>query len=278
MTTVLNNAGITDSRIEGDLLCMQAMCATREELYISLNQPLESSVADRLALLLDRRLSREPSAYILGYKEFYGLVFGVSPEVLIPRPETEHVVESVLQALSNKTTSLSTVVLDIGTGSGAIAIAVASKSPQSTVIASDISPAAIKIAYANKSKYPKLHNIEFVIGDLLAWVKGPVDVIAANLPYVPTAVVQTLEPEIRSYEPLGALDGGKDGLDFIRQIVEQAAGLLTSTGSLILELDPSQFDSLCTFISEGYKGVKFKIIKDFHGLDRVLVVTGLAVH
>ena len=278
MTTVLDNAGIPDSRIEGDLLCMQAMCATREELYISLDQPLEPSVADCLALLLDRRLSREPAAYILGYKEFYGFVLSVSPEVLIPRPETEHVVDSVLQVLSDKTTSSRPVVLDIGTGSGAIAIAVASKSPQSVVIASDISSAAIKIAYVNKSKYPKLHNIEFVIGDLLTWFQGPVDVIAANLPYVPTSVVQTLDPEIRLYEPLGALDGGKDGLDFIRQIVEQAAGLLTSTGSLILELDPSQVHPLCVFIAEAYRGVKLQIVKDLHGLDRVLVVTGLAVH
>ena len=134
---------------------MQAMDATREELYVSLDQPLESSVADCLESLLERRVSREPAAYILGHKEFYGLVFGVSPDVLIPRPETEHVVESVLQALSDKTTSSRPVVLDIGTGSGAIAIAVASKSPQSVVIASDISPAAIKIAHANKSSAPQ---------------------------------------------------------------------------------------------------------------------------
>ena len=256
---------------------MQAMDATREELYVSLDQPLESSVAECLESLLERSVSREPAAYILGHKEFYGLVFGVSPDVLIPRPETEHVVESVLQALSDKTTSSRPVVLDIGTGSGAIAIAVASKSPQSVVIASDISPAAIKIAHANKSKYPKLHNIEFVIGDLLAWFQGPVDVIAANLPYVPTSVIETLDPEIRLYEPLGALDGGQDGLDFIRQIVQQAAGLLTSTGSLILELDPSQFDPLCTSILEEYRRVKIKIVKDLQGLDRVLVLTGLAV-
>ena len=101
--------------------------------------------------------------------------------------------------------------------------------------------------------------------------------IAANLPYVPTSVIETLDPEIRLYEPLGALDGGQDGLDFIRQIVQQAAGLLTSTGSLILELDPSQFDPLCTSILEEYRRVKIKIVKELQGLDRVLVLTGLAV-
>jgi release factor glutamine methyltransferase len=256
---------------------MQAMRATREELYVSLDRTLEPSVVDRLESLMDRRLSREPMAYILGRKEFYGLMFGVSPDVLIPRPETEHLVEAALEVLNNKAVASRPVILDIGTGSGAIAISVALHSPKSLVIASDISSAAIKIAEANRRRYPSLDNLQFVIGDLSAWCQGPVDVIVANLPYVPTSVVQTLDPEIKFHEPLGALDGGEDGMDFMRQIIDQAVGLLTAKGSLILELDPSQFGPLCAFITETYGSVEFKVVKDLHGLDRTLVVNGLRV-
>lgn len=256
---------------------MQAMRATREELYVSLDRTLEPLVVDCLESLLDRRLSREPMAYILGWKEFYGLTFGVSPDVLIPRPETEHSVEAALEVLNNKVVASRPVILDIGTGSGAIAISVALHSPKSLVIASDISSAAIKIAEANRRRYPSLDNLEFVIGDLAAWCQGPVDVMVANLPYVPTSVVQTLDPEIKFYEPLGALDGGEDGMDFMRQIIDQAVGLLTAKGSLILELDPSQFGPLCAFITETYESVEFKVVKDLHGLDRTLVVNGLRV-
>lgn len=271
--TALNGAGISDPSIESDVLVMEAVQVTREQLYVSLDRMLDPYAARRLNFLVDRRLSREPTAYILGRKEFYGLDFNVSTDVLIPRPETEHLVDEALKILSNKKSNSRSTVLDVGTGCGAIAIALALHSPKSLIIGLDQSEVAIQVAKSNRSRYSSLTNLEFVVGDLLACFKGTVEVVVANLPYVETSQIDSLAPEIRLYEPLGALDGGVDGLVWIRKIIEQSAGLLGDGGSLLLELDPHQVNPVREFVQKVFNNPTLETVKDLQDNERVLIVT-----
>ena len=271
--TALNGAGISDPSIESDVLVMEAVQVTREQLYVSLDRMLDPYAARRLNFLVDRRLSREPTAYILGRKEFYGLDFNVSTDVLIPRPETEHLVDEALKILSNKKSNSRSIVLDVGTGCGAIAIALALHSPKSLIIGLDQSEVAIQVAKSNRSRYSRLTNLEFVVGDLLACFKGTVEVVVANLPYVETSQIDSLAPEIRLYEPLGALDGGVDGLVWIRKIIEQSAGLLGDGGSLLLELDPHQVNPVREFVQKVFNNPTLETVKDLQDNERVLIVT-----
>lgn len=271
--TALNGAGISDPSIESDVLVMEAVQVTREQLYVSLDRMLDPYAARRLNFLVDRRLSREPTAYILGRKEFYGLDFNVSTDVLIPRPETEHLVDEALKILSDKKSNSRSTVLDVGTGCGAIAIALALHSPKSLIIGLDQSEVAIQVAKSNRSRYSSLTNLEFVVGDLLACFKGTVEVVVANLPYVETSQIDSLAPEIRLYEPLGALDGGVDGLVWIRKIIEQSAGLLGDGGSLLLELDPHQVNPVREFVQKVFNNPTLETVKDLQDNERVLIVT-----
>ena len=271
--TAFNGAGISDPSIESDVLVMEAVQVTREQLYVSLDRMLDPYAARRLNFLVDRRLSREPTAYILGRKEFYGLDFNVSTDVLIPRPETEHLVDEALKILSNKKSNSRSTVLDVGTGCGAIAIALALHSPKSLIIGLDQSEVAIQVAKGNRSRYSSLTNLEFVVGDLLACFKGTVEVVVANLPYVETSQIDSLAPEIRLYEPLRALDGGVDGLVWIRKIIEQSAGLLGDGGSLLLELDPHQVNPVREFVQKVFNNPTLETVKDLQDNERVLIVT-----
>jgi release factor glutamine methyltransferase len=211
-------------------------------LYVRLEDALSSKHAAALAKLVDRRLKREPSAYILGHREFYGLDFYVDSSVLIPRPETELLVEEAFSHVWQNFPSGDPMIADIGTGSGAIAVSLARSLPKASVCGVDISPRALDIAALNCIR----HNVrvELLAGDLLAPLSQPVDMIVANLPYVADGDMAGLSDEIREYEPSVALAGGGDGLDIVRRLIVDAPERLKPGGAVLVEVAPAQVDTL----------------------------------
>lgn len=196
----------------------------------------------RLEVFITRRIGGEPLAYIIGQREFYGLDLEVNESVLIPRQETELLVELTLGYLANRDEGHEpATVVDVGTGSGAVALAVGSHTDNARIIGVDISLSALAVAMRNRDNMPG-SGVEFVQGDLLAPVAGPVDVIVSNPPYIPSGTLPTLAAEVQR-EPRGALDGGSDGLDHFRRLATQAGEKLAPGGVLIVELMPEQMDA-----------------------------------
>ena len=195
-----------------------------------------------LGALITRRISGEPLAYITGQREFYGLDLEVNESVLIPRQETELLVELTLEYLANRDEGHEpATVVDVGTGSGAVALAVAAHADNARVIGVEISPSALAVAMRNRDRLPG-SGAEFVLGNLLTAITAPVDVIVSNPPYIPSGTLPTLASEIQR-EPRGALDGGNDGLDHFRRLATQADERLAPSGVLIVELMPEQMDA-----------------------------------
>ena len=195
-----------------------------------------------LDALITRRIGGEPLAYITGQREFYGLDLEVNENVLIPRQETELLVELTLEYLANRDEGHEpATVVDVGTGSGAVALAVAAHADNARVIGVEISPSALTIAIRNRDRLSR-SGVEFVLGDLLTAITRPVDVIVSNPPYIPSGTLPTLAGEVQR-EPRGALDGGTDGLDHFRRLATQASERLAPGGVLIVELMPEQMDA-----------------------------------
>jgi release factor glutamine methyltransferase len=240
--------GIDDASLEAELLLMHVMGVERAGLYVRFEDDLSPKHAAVLAKLVDRRLKREPAAYILGHREFYGLDFYVNSSVLIPRPETETLVEEAITFARSNFPSCNPVVADIGTGSGAIAVSLARSLPKSGVYGVDISPRALDIAALNCIR----HNVrvELLAGDLLAPLSEPVDMIVANLPYIADGDIAGLSDEIREYEPAVALAGGEDGLDIVRRLIVDAPQRLKPGGALLVEVAPAQVNALKAWAGE----------------------------
>lgn len=217
--------------------------------------------------LVDERASGYPLPHLTGEVEFYGLDLAVTPEVLIPRPDSEVLVDLAL-ARSPKT------VVDVGTGSGCIAIALAAHLPEAVVYAIDISPQALAVARDNAERHGLDGRIQFIVGDLLDRRPGPVDLIVSNPPYVSADEWASLPPSIRDHEPRLALDGGPDGLDVIRRLLSQSQGLLQPGGTLLIEIGASQGEAAReaaeTFFPEN--GISVRVHPDLAGRDRVLEV------
>jgi release factor glutamine methyltransferase len=213
---------------------------------------------------LERRLAGECVAYILGRKEFWGLELSVSPAVLVPRPDTETLVEAVLAAID--TLGAGCRVLDLCTGSGAVAIALKHERPGLEVSASDISPAALEVAQRNAKQ---LHvDIRFIESDLFAQIDGSFDIISANPPYIPTALIDSLAPELQ-WEPRLALDGGADGLDCVRRLISGARAHLVPGGLLFIEADPGQMAGICDVLEHSGYG-KARTYRDLAGHERII--------
>ncbi|RXS97704.1 peptide chain release factor N(5)-glutamine methyltransferase [Silvibacterium dinghuense] len=209
-----------------------------------------------------RRAKLEPIQYITGEQEFYGFTFRVTPATLIPRPETEHLVEAALEHGSRDSSAR---ILDIGTGSGAIAIVLAHLLPQAEVTAVDLSPAALAIAQENAARYGVEQRIRFLESDLLTAVAGEqFDMIVSNPPYVPSTDI--LEPQVRDYEPASALYAGEDGLDIYRRLIPQAHAALKPGGWLLMEIGYGQREVLTTLLS-GWEEIGF--VDDLQGIPRV---------
>jgi release factor glutamine methyltransferase len=260
----LRAAGIESPRFEAEVLLDVVLDRGRAWFYAHPDAQLQPEEQAQYEALVTRRAAREPVAYLTGAKEFMGMTLAVAPGVLIPRPDTECVVEAALQYISGKGSGVS--VLDLCTGSGAIALAVKKARPLAAVTASDLSEQAFDCARGNAENLGLAINA--VQGDLFAPVAGKVfDLIISNPPYIPTADIDTLMEDVRLYEPVSALDGGRSGLDFYRRIAAEAPAHLKAGGRLVMELGEGQFEDIAALMT----GAGFSVdmhIRDLAGLDR----------
>ncbi len=268
----LVKAGIGDARLEAEMIWMTALGLDRTHLYATLQFSVPASALEEADALIRRRLHHEPTAYLMGYREFYSLRFQVAPGVLIPRPETETLVEEALRLLSLHPGKATPAVADVGTGSGVIAVSIAAHIPNAIVYALDISSRALEVAALNARRHGVEARVRFSTSNLLEALKEPVDLIAANLPYVMSTEIPTLQPEITLHEPREALDGGNDGLDLIRRLLENASAHLKPHGSLVLEMDPRQIETASTSAKIALPNSAIHSKPDLSGRPRILVV------
>jgi len=269
--TFLVGRGIEGARLDAELMLAHVLTLTRTQLYTNFERPLAADEVDRFRELVKRRANREPVAYILGRREFWSMDFTVDRRVLVPRPETELLVEVVLDALKARGVAAPRVA-DVGTGSGAIAIAIAKEAPEASVVATDRSGAALEVAPANAALHGVESRIEFVAGDGCAALagKGPFDAIVSNPPYIRSAEMTALAPEVREWEPRWALESGAEGMDVTTPLVEQAFELLVPGGTLAVEVGTQAALVRDAFLARGYEAVAVR--RDLAGLERV--VTG----
>ncbi len=288
----LEDAGIPDAAFEAELLLrhalwlassdppavgpqhagvlrLEAPLASRAYVFTHSDEALPPGTASLYESLLLRRLTREPAAYILGYREFYGLDLVVTPATLIPRPETELLVEAAIE-LSRRHSEA--IIADLGTGSGAIAIALAKSLPRAVVYAVDVSSEALGIARLNAERHDVSSRIAFRRGDLLEPVDVRLDLIVANLPYVSAGELRGLEPEVRDHEPALALAAGIDGLDLIRRLLQQASRYLRPDGAICLEFGYGQTKALSSLAHSSFPEAAIVVAKDLAGIDRVMTI------
>jgi release factor glutamine methyltransferase len=269
---LLESSGIGDARLEADVMLMNLMRMPRQDIFA--NPELEISQQQQLDLdvMVERRLTREPLAYILGYREFYGINLLVNSSVLIPRPETETLLEHALfMALKGMETS-ELVVADVGTGCGAIAINLAIHLPSARIYALDVADEVLDVASYNVWDHNVSDRVTLGKGDLLEPLSEPVDLIVANLPYLPSGRIPTLQPEVQR-EPRQALDGGPDGLDHIRNLLSQAPGKVNCHGTILLELDPEQVPAVEELARQYFSSATTSVEQDLAHLDRVFAIS-----
>lgn len=236
------------------------------------HEPSPGDLAPRLEAWIARRARHEPVAYITGEREFFGRPFHVTPAVLIPRPETELVVEAALECARLRTPAALSV-LDVGTGSGCLAVTLACELPGAAVTATDVSLDALVVARDNAARHHVADRIAAVEGPLLANQLGPWDLIVSNPPYVPRREYDGLAADVRDFEPRVALLGGDDGLDLIRAITRAAAGALSPAGSLVMEIGAGQVDAVRALIEQTAGLSLGRVLPDLQGIPRVVVAT-----
>jgi release factor glutamine methyltransferase len=269
-TNVLAGAGVASARLDAEVLLRHVLGVDRTALFLRMQDRLTPDESARFAHLIERRRVGEPVAYLTGRREFMGLSFAVGPGALIPRPETELVVEWALDWLRGKPRA---TIIDVGTGAGAIALSIASirAEPRDTIAAVDISPAAMAYAKKNREAFGLSGSVLLVRGDLVGWCAGPVDLILANLPY--------LRPDQRAgnralaNEPEMALVSGNDGLAAIRRLIADVPRVLAAGGAIALEIDPSQTGAVRTAMLTALPGARVEVLRDLAGWDRVVVAT-----
>ncbi|MBI4280945.1 peptide chain release factor N(5)-glutamine methyltransferase [Candidatus Uhrbacteria bacterium] len=281
----LQKAGVDAPLLDADLLMRRVLGVPGEKLLGHPDLPVTPQLRRRFFALVGRRARREPLAYILGHKEFYGLDFLVNRAVLIPRPETETLVEAIFdEERKQKIKNRKQLIVEVGTGSGIVAITLAKYLPKATIYATDTSAAALSVAKKNAARHQAA--VIFKKGNLLSPFKKTTSyqlpitsylIIAANLPYVPTREWKTLQPEIRKYEPRGAVDGGPDGLKYYRQLILQLQKLLITSYRLpvtiFLEFDPEETVALRNLVKKSFPAAKMEIKKDLAGRNRVFIAT-----
>ena len=261
-----------EPELEAELLLRHCLGVDRASLYRLLTAELSEEEQQRFRDLVRRRLIHEPTAYIIGHKEFFGLDFEVTPAAIIPRPETEVLVELAIEAAHKKPLADALPIADVGTGSGAIAVALASALPEGKITATDTSPEALELAQRNAARHRVDKRIRFLQSDLLDTVPGRVDVLVANLPYVTTADWKALPPEIKDHEPREGLDGGPDGLRVIERLLEQAPARLSPSGVLLAEIGDMQGRAAKAAARAAFPEAAVKVMPDPSGRDRVLAV------
>ena len=267
LTLVRAGLNLENARVDAEVLARHALGWDRARLLADGREPMPIDIARHFSTLIERRATHEPVAFITGHREFWGLEFEVSPDVLIPRPETEMIVEAVCER--RRRTDVRTIV-DVGTGSGCLAIVLAREFPDASVLAIDISEAALSVAARNASRHQVDRQVTFIRGDLLEPVQGPVDVIVSNPPYVPSGV--ELSRDIVRFEPPVALYSGIDGLTLVKRLVATVGSRLANDGLFVIEFGFGQDDDVQAFAREaGWRDVTVK--EDLQGIPRVAVLT-----
>ena len=253
--------------LDADVLLAHVLGVGKEALLAHGERALSAAEAARFQELVDRRSRGEPVAYLRGFKEFYGLRFRVDPRVLIPRPETEVLVDAARELIAGRTVT----VVDVGTGSGAIAVAVAAHEDTVRVIATDSSRDALVVAESNALANGVADRVEFRQGDLLAPITEPVAIVCANLPYLPAASVDKWVGERSSlaFEPSVAVVAGADGLSVIRRCIDDLPRVLEAEGAALFECDPPQVVPVAEALERA--GLRTRVVRDLAGADRVVV-------
>jgi len=271
-TDYFQKNNVPEPRTSAEVLLAHVLAEDRLFLYLNYDRPMETNELTAYRACIKRRLGGEPNQYITGNQEFWSLPLRVSPDVLIPRPETEVLVEAVLEFLDKADPNVD--ILDLGTGSGAIAIALARELPAARIVATDLSMATLRLAQENAKSHQVDQRILFVRGDMFAAIPGASQrfkVVVTNPPYVSYAEILELPREIRDFEPHHALDGGPDGLAAIRHIIAEAPTVLCQAGALFMEMGADQTKSVSALVIDSQRYEDYRIIKDYSKLDRVLV-------
>ena len=270
--TTLRASGIASPRLDAELLLGHILGKTRTQLAIDADAPVLPTAMAAFELLVERRLTGEPIAYLVGHREFMGHDFLVGPGVLVPRPETELLVDRALEMLDRIWPGQPVRVFDLCTGSGAIALslALATDPARVRITASDISAQALAYAQANRAKLDLDDRVVLVRGDLLRWTRGPWDLILANPPYLRPDQIDGNQ-EIRT-EPRLALDGGLDGIELIARMLEQASPIVQDTFGMLVELDPDHAAMVQALAIERFPGARVAIIPDLSGRDRIVSI------
>jgi release factor glutamine methyltransferase len=267
---------VEQPRLAAELLLAHVLNCQRIQLYTQFDQPLSDADLSRYRGLVQRAAEDEPIAYLTGKAHFFNLEFEVTRDVLIPRPDTETLVENVTQLVRHQAGLESPRVLDLCSGSGCIACALAHHIKNSIVIGTEISPAAAEVARKNVRRLGLEQRVKILEGDLFSPLSElvdprPFDLIVSNPPYIPSGNIASLDRSVKDYEPVQALDGGADGLDFHRRILQEAPGRLVNGGRIFLEI---QFDQgeRAVELAKGFEQIEEpRILKDFGGHDRVLM-------
>src|SRR5215475_11937386 len=273
---VLSNAGVENHRLDAEVLLRHVLKIQKEQLYLNGDAPISAEQEAEFRSLLSRRSRREPVSYITGQKEFWSLDFFVTPAVLIPRPETELLVEVALQYIARLGSESPVKVLDLGTGSGAIAVCLAKEHGAAEIVAVDISPVALDLARLNAGRHGVADRIQFLPGDLFTAIKASLetfDLIVSNPPYIRTGELSMLAPEIREWEPAIALDGGVDGTDTYRRIIGEGHRYLTPGGSIVLEIGADMGRDIADLFSHSDCYGPPAVCQDYAGKDRVIAAT-----
>lgn len=293
----LRGCGVDTPRLDAELLLAYVLGRDRVYLYTHTDRLLSEEERTRFERLIERRRRREPVAYLVGSRTFYGLDFAVDSRVLIPRPETELMVETVIatvNVMSQRVAVTSSrargqrlsglmagemaalpemvTMADVGTGSGAIAISVAIHCPSVLVWASDVSPDTLTVTQRNVHAHGVANQVRLVQGFLLHPIPEPVDIITANLPYIPTSNIDRLAPEIATYEPRQALDGGYYGVQLIGELLNQAPHYLRPGGVVLLEIGSDQGSVVAGMARRTFPHADVHLVRDFADLDRMVVI------
>lgn len=285
--------GIESPRLDAEVLLGHVLEKERIYLYVHFDEPLQPKELDAYREAIKQRIRRVPVAYIIGQREFMGLTFHVTEDTLVPRPDTEILVQAAVERLKRLSGEKSEMPLveegdeaaeaveadevrpvhfaDIGTGTGAICLSVLHYLPQATADTVDISPAARSVAEENAASLGVANRVTFYTGDLLAPISASYDAILSNPPYLPDADIETLAPEVRCKEPRTALAGGADGLDFYRRLVAESPALLKDDGFLAVEVGIHQAQVVAQMAIESGAFARTEILKDYGGIERVVI-------
>ena len=266
----LMKTGSLDAKLEAEVLLRHVLKIDRAAMFRDLDEDISMEDSSNIASLVKRRIKREPLAYITGVKEFYGLPFVVSEDVLIPRQETELLVDAaIVQAKSLGKNQIS--IVDVGTGSGAIAVSLALNIPTSSIIAVDISEAALAIADDNRRTHGLYSRIKLRRGNLLEPIIDKIDILVSNLPYIRSDKLTSLQEEVLR-EPVVALDGGYDGLELIKRLLFQAVNKMSNPGVILFEIDPDQASEAVKLCQQFFPSAITTVLKDLSNNERAVLL------